>query len=415
MWGKDPLAWGSDYYERIGVSFELPNHYQKLTGLENLRFFASLYSGETADPMALLDAVGLADDANTRVGKYSKGMQMRLTFARSLINNPELLFLDEPTSGLDPVNARKVKDIILGLKARGRTIFLTTHDMATADELCDRVAFVVDGRIEALDTPAELKIARGQRLVRVEYRGEQRASRDRRVRYGRPGRRRRVPHTAAQPPRRDHPQQGGQPRRRVRRRDRAAVVMTRFANALRLELTLQSRQGFLYAAIFSGLIWLSVLLPMSRSLRPVAEPYILLGDTCIIGFFFVAGTVFFEKQERTLSAVVSTPLRFWEYLAAKLTLLVLISLFVAIVVPTISHGFGYRPLPLVVAVVLGTLLMLLVGFTTSLPFASISDWFLVATIPLAVMTVPPVLYYSGVWPSPLAYVIPTTGTAAAIR
>ena len=172
VWGKDPLGWGSDYYERIGVSFELPNHYQKLTGLENLQFFASLYSGETADSMALLDAVGLADDASTRVGKYSKGMQMRLTFARSLVNNPELLFLDEPTSGLDPVNARKVKDIILGLKARGRTIFLTTHDMATADELCDRVAFVVDGRIEALDTPAELKIARGQRLVRVEYRGE---------------------------------------------------------------------------------------------------------------------------------------------------------------------------------------------------------------------------------------------------
>ena len=172
VWGKDPVAWGSDYYERIGVSFELPNHYQKLTGLENLRFFASLYSGETADPLALLEAVGLTDDADTRVGKYSKGMQMRLTFARSLINNPELLFLDEPTSGLDPVNARKVKDIILGLKARGRTIFLTTHDMATADELCDRVAFVVDGRIEALDTPAELKIARGQRFVRVEYRGD---------------------------------------------------------------------------------------------------------------------------------------------------------------------------------------------------------------------------------------------------
>jgi fluoroquinolone transport system ATP-binding protein len=172
VWGKDPLAWGSDYYERVGVSFELPNHYQRLTGVENLRFFASLYSGETADPLALLDAVGLADDANTRVSKYSKGMQMRLTFARSLINDPELLFLDEPTSGLDPINARKVKDIILGLKARGRTIFLTTHDMATADELCDRVAFVVDGRIEAMDSPAELKVARGQRRVRVEYRGE---------------------------------------------------------------------------------------------------------------------------------------------------------------------------------------------------------------------------------------------------
>ena len=77
--------------------------------------------------------------------------------------------------------------------------------------------------------------------------------------------------------------------------------------------------------------------------------------------------------------------------------------------PTISSGFGYRPLPLAVAVVLGTLLMLLVGFATSLPFASISDWFLAATIPLALMMVPPVLYYSGVWPSPLAYLIPTTG------
>ena len=161
---------GPDYYQRVGVSFELPNHYQKLSGAENLRFFASLYDGPTADPMQLLDSVGLADVANTRVAKYSKGMQMRLTFARSLINYPELLFLDEPTSGLDPVNARKVKDIILRLKAEGRTIFLTTHDMSTADELCDRVAFVVDGAIVALDTPAELKIARSQRRVRVQYR-----------------------------------------------------------------------------------------------------------------------------------------------------------------------------------------------------------------------------------------------------
>ena len=202
--------------------------------------------------------------------------------------------------------------------------------MATADELCDRVAFVVDGRIEALDTPAELKIARGQRLVRVEYRGEGGGVETADFRLDGLADDRCVPHAVAHPPCRDHPQQGGQPRRRVRRGHRAAVVMTRFANALRLGVDASARQGFLYAAVFSGLIWLSVLLPMSRSLRPVAEPYILLGDTCIIGFFFIAGTVFFEKQERTLSAVVSTPLRFWEYLAAKLTLLVLISLLVAL-------------------------------------------------------------------------------------
>jgi fluoroquinolone transport system permease protein len=185
--------------------------------------------------------------------------------------------------------------------------------------------------------------------------------------------------------------------------------VTRLGSALRLELTLQVRQRFLHAAVFSGLIWLAILLPLSRGLRPVAEPYILLGDTCIIGFFFVAGTVFFEKQERTLGAVISTPLRFSEYLAAKLTLLVLVSLFVAVAVATISHGFGYRLVPRVVATVLGTLLMLLVGFISSLPFPSISDWFLAATFPLALMSVPPVLYLSQVWTHPVTYLIPTQG------
>jgi fluoroquinolone transport system permease protein len=185
--------------------------------------------------------------------------------------------------------------------------------------------------------------------------------------------------------------------------------VTRLVSALWLELTLQNRQRFLHAAVFSGLIWLAVLLPMPGTLRRVAEPYMLLGDTCIIGFFFIAGTVFFEKQERTIGAVLSTPLRFWEYLTAKLILLVLISLFVAVVVPTIGHGFAYHMALLVVGVVLGTLLMLLVGFISSLPFASISDWFLAATFPLALMTVPPVLEYSGVLPHPLLYLIPTQG------
>ena len=118
--------------------------------------------------------------------------------------------------------------------------------------------------------------------------------------------------------------------------------MTRLASAVRLELTLQIRQKFLHAAIFSGLIWLAVLLPMPGSLRPVAEPYILLGDISIIGFFFIAGTLFFEKQERTLGAVISTPLRFLEYLAAKLAVLLGISLFVAVVVVTVGHGFAYH-------------------------------------------------------------------------
>jgi fluoroquinolone transport system ATP-binding protein len=168
--GRDLGSWGADYYERVGVSFELPNHYQKLTALENLDFFSSLYHKPTEDPRKLLEMVGLGEDADVRVSRFSKGMQMRLTFARALLHRPELIFLDEPTAGLDPVNARRLKDIVLGLKSEGRTIFLTTHDMTVADQLCDRVAFIVDGSIALIDSPRELKIRQGERKVRVEYR-----------------------------------------------------------------------------------------------------------------------------------------------------------------------------------------------------------------------------------------------------
>jgi fluoroquinolone transport system permease protein len=184
--------------------------------------------------------------------------------------------------------------------------------------------------------------------------------------------------------------------------------MSRLASALRLELTLQVRQKFLHAGIFSGLIWLAVLLPMPANLRPVAEPYVLVGDISIIGFFFIGGIVFFEKQERTLGAIVSTPLRFWEYVAAKLIVLVLISVFVAVMVATISSGLGYDLAQVVVGVVLGTLVMLLVSFISSLPFASVTDWFLAATIPLMVLSLP-ILFYSGVWPNPVLYLIPSQG------
>ncbi|CAM4339009.1 Fluoroquinolones export permease proteinc/MT2761 [Mycobacterium basiliense] len=184
--------------------------------------------------------------------------------------------------------------------------------------------------------------------------------------------------------------------------------MTRLLTALRLETTLQARQRFLHAAVFSGLIWLAVLLPMPAGLRRVAEPYVLAGDITIIGFFFVAGTVFFEKQERTLSAVIASPLRFGEYLAAKLAVLLTISLGVAVVVATSAHGLSYHLAPMIVAVVLGTLLMLLVSFISCLPFGSISDWFLAATLPLAVMDLP-VLYYSGLWTNPVLYLLPMQG------
>lgn len=169
VFGRDLKTWRSNYYEQVGVSFELPNHYLKLTALENLNYFRSLYSGTTDDSMKLLESVGLADDANQRVGQFSKGMMNRLNVARSLLNKPKLLFLDEPTSGLDPVNAQRIKLLIQQKKAEGTTIFLTTHNMASADELCDRVAFIIDGEIKLIDTPRALKLRYGKRYVRVEY------------------------------------------------------------------------------------------------------------------------------------------------------------------------------------------------------------------------------------------------------
>jgi len=168
--GRDLSHYGTEYYESIGVGFELPNHFLKLTGLENLRLFRSLYRQATRDPMELLERVGLTQDADQAVGSYSKGMKMRLNFVRALLPDPEILFLDEPTSGMDPVNGRRIKELILEEKGRGRTVFLTTHNMNDADELCDRVAFIVDGALRLIGSPRSLKMRHGQRRVVVEYR-----------------------------------------------------------------------------------------------------------------------------------------------------------------------------------------------------------------------------------------------------
>lgn len=168
--GIEVKAWDKRLYETIGVSFELPNHYLKLTALENLDFFRGFYRS-SSDPMELLALVGLEKEAHKKVGEFSKGMKMRLNFIRSLIHDPDILFLDEPTSGLDPVNARMVKNIIHDLKAKGKTIFITTHQMHDADELCDRVAFLADGRIMALDKPGELKLRYSKRTVEVRVEG----------------------------------------------------------------------------------------------------------------------------------------------------------------------------------------------------------------------------------------------------
>ena len=153
---------------QMGVCFEQPNLYEQMTALENLELFARLFNMKNFDGYALLKRVGLEGREKDRVANYSKGMKQRLMVARSLVNQAEILFLDEPTSGLDPVSADSIRNLILMERERGATIFLTTHDMWEADKLCDRVAFLNQGKIAALDTPHTLKQQYGQRSLVVE-------------------------------------------------------------------------------------------------------------------------------------------------------------------------------------------------------------------------------------------------------
>lgn len=169
VFGRDLAAWGADYYERVGVSFELPNHFRGLTARRNLAYFAALYRGPVRPADELLGLLDLADAADTPVEQFSKGMQTRLGIARALQHRPELLFLDEPTTGLDPVSARRVKELIRAQRDAGCSVVLTTHSMALADELCDRVALMVDGRLAQIDTPRALRLRYGSPSVRVEY------------------------------------------------------------------------------------------------------------------------------------------------------------------------------------------------------------------------------------------------------
>ncbi len=167
--GYDVKKISNKMFNDIGMSFEVSNVYNKMTAKENLAFYRKLFDVETKEPQELLEMVGLGDKANVKAGDFSKGMKHRLTFARSMINNPSIWFLDEPTTGLDPAIAADIKDIIWEEKKQNVTTFLTTHNMFIADELCDRVAFIVDGDIKLIDSPKNLKLQYGEKLVDIEY------------------------------------------------------------------------------------------------------------------------------------------------------------------------------------------------------------------------------------------------------
>ncbi len=155
---------------QIGVTFEEKNLYLEMNAVENLNFFASLFGIRNPGSMEALKRVGLADRAKDRVSNYSKGMRQRLMLARAFINKPKVLFLDEPTDGLDPVTAAAIRKTIKEEADRGAAVLLTTHNMFEADELSDRVAFINEGEIVALDTAENLKLKYGKRSVRVRLR-----------------------------------------------------------------------------------------------------------------------------------------------------------------------------------------------------------------------------------------------------
>lgn len=147
--------------------------YRRLTGRQNLLYAADLYGVEPAlareRVVELLDLVGLTERVDDRVENYSRGMKQRLHIARGLINDPAAIFMDEPTIGLDPEAAHFIRQRIKWLTGQGKTIFLTTHDLWEADQLCDRIAILKKGQIIALDTPRGLRHIVGDlQVVEVE-------------------------------------------------------------------------------------------------------------------------------------------------------------------------------------------------------------------------------------------------------
>ena len=146
-----------------GVVPEMANPYVDLSGWDNLMLMAELYGVPLKEAheraSRWLEALGLFQRKDSLVKGYSKGMKQRLILSMALISDPEILFLDEPTSGLDVQSARIIKDLLRSLNASGKTIFLTTHDMDEANELCDRVAIIDQGRLVAIDAPERLRAA----------------------------------------------------------------------------------------------------------------------------------------------------------------------------------------------------------------------------------------------------------------
>lgn len=153
LFGKPTHTMVGRDLEQIGLMTDLSGYYEKMTLYDNLLFYGKFYGKDRAVIDDLLEKVGLAKAKKTQAAKLSTGMRQRMLLVRALINNPKLLFLDEPTSGLDPTTTEKIHSLLLELKEAGTTIFLTTHNMLEAKELCDRIALLNKGKIVELGAP----------------------------------------------------------------------------------------------------------------------------------------------------------------------------------------------------------------------------------------------------------------------
>ena len=165
-----------EYRKRFGVLTDNSGLYDRLSIKDNLKLCCDLYDVSHAKIDEVLDVVNLKQDQSKRVSNLSKGMTQRVTLARALIHEPELLFLDEPTSALDPTNSRHIHEGLRSLNAAGTTIFLTTHDMYEADILCNRIAFLDKGEIQLMDTPKKLKRQYSKSTITVELTNEEKVT-----------------------------------------------------------------------------------------------------------------------------------------------------------------------------------------------------------------------------------------------
>ncbi|MCM3338574.1 ABC transporter ATP-binding protein [Paenibacillus sp. MER TA 81-3] len=155
------------HLSRIGILTDNSTLYDRLSIQDNLELFCKLYNVPSSRAKEVLEQVNLANERQTTVKTLSKGMKQRVTLARALLHNPDILFLDEPTSALDPTNTRHIHDALKALNRAGTTIFLTTHDMEEAESLCHQVAFLHQGHIAAMDTPQRLRLKYADSTITV--------------------------------------------------------------------------------------------------------------------------------------------------------------------------------------------------------------------------------------------------------